>query len=153
MSPRKGLAGSYFLFFLLIFLPWRAAAETDFFSISENAVPMYDAPSLSAEKLYVASIHLPLEVMVKVEGWVKVRDSAGAVAWVERKFLSDKRFVIVTVPLADVFQSADAHSPLVFQAQRNVVVEWLNSDNPGWVRVRHHDGRSGYIKSNQVWGS
>ncbi|SDH59082.1 SH3 domain-containing protein [Nitrosomonas sp. Nm132] len=150
---RRGLIGSFFLFFLLVFPRWSVATETEFFSISENAVVMYDAPSLNAEKLYVASLHLPLEVVAKVEGWVKVRDSSGAIAWIEKKFLSDKRFVIVTAPFADVYQSADVHSPLVFQVERNVVVEWLSSDIAGWVKVRRRDGQIGYIRSNQVWGS
>lgn len=153
MLQRRGLIGSFFLFFLLIFPFWSVAAETEFLSISANAAIMYDAPSQNAEKLYVVSLHLPLEVIVKVEGWVKVRDSSGEVAWVERKFLSDKRFVIVTAPLADVYQSPDIHSPLLFQAQKNVVIEWLSSDLPGWVKIRHRDGQIGYIRSNQVWGS
>lgn len=153
MLQRRGLIESFFLFFLLIFPCWSVAAETEFFSVSENAVIMYDAPSLNAEKLFVVSLHLPLEVIAKVEGWVKVRDSSGAVAWVERNFLSDKRFVIVTAPLADVYQSPDVHSPLLFQAQKNVVIEWLSSDVSGWVKVRHRDGQIGYIRSNQVWGS
>ena len=96
---------------------------------------------------------LPLKVIAKVEGWVKVSDSSDAVAWIERKFLSDKRFIIVTAPLANVYQSPDVHSPLLFQAQKNVVIEWLNSDVAGWVKVRHRDGQSGYIRTNQVWGS
>ncbi|WP_083398493.1 SH3 domain-containing protein [Nitrosomonas communis] len=153
MLQRRDLIESFFLFFSLFFSCWGVAAETEFFSVSENAVIMYDAPSLNAEKLYVVSIHLPLKVIAKVEGWVKVSDSSDAVAWIERKYLSDKRFIIVTVPLANVYQSPDVHSLLLFQVQKNVVIEWLNSDVAGWVKVRHRDGQSGYIRSNQVWGS
>lgn len=153
MVQRRGLIGSVFLYFLLVFPRWSAAREIEFFSVAANAVTMYDAPSLNAEKLYVASLNLPLEVVAKVEGWVKVRDSSGAVAWIERKFLSDKRFIIVTASLADVFEAADVHSPLIFRVQRHVVLEWLNSDIAGWVKVRHRDGQTGYIRVNQVWGS
>lgn len=150
---RRDLLESFFLFFVLIFPRLSGAAEAEFVSIAEHAVVMYDAPSLSAEKLYVASLHLPLEVVVKVEGWSKVRDSSGALAWVERKFLSDKRYVIVTAYLASVHQSADIYSPLLFQAQRNVVMEWLGVEAGGWVNVRHRDGQIGFIRSDQVWGS
>lgn len=153
MLQKRDLIGSFLLFFMLVFPRWGVAAEAEFLSIAESAVTMYDAPSLNAEKLYVASMHLPLEVVVKVEGWVKVRDSSGALAWVERKFLSEKRYVIVTAPLASIYQSADTRSPLLFQAQRNVVMEWLNTDATGWVKVRYRDGRIGFIQSEQVWGS
>ncbi len=130
-----------------------ANAEIEYYSIAENAVVMYDAPSLKADKLFVASRYLPVEAVVNVEGWVKVRDSSGSLAWVEKKALSQQRYVVVIVPMADVFQSANASSTLVFQAEENAVLEWLDSDTQGWVKVRHADGQTGYVKVNQVWGS
>lgn len=130
-----------------------AVAEMEFFSIAENAAVMYDAPSLRADKLFVADRHLPVEVVVDVDGWAKVRDRSGALAWVEKKALSSQRFVVVTVPLADIYKSTDANSELVFQAEENIVLEWLDSDGKGWVKVRHAGGQTGYVKVNQVWGS
>jgi len=138
---------------ILLFSPSYVAAEMEFVSIAENAVVMYDAPSLRADKLYVASLYLPVEIVVNVDGWAKVRDSSGSLAWVEKKVLSQQRYVVVTVPLADIYQSADMNSELVFQAEENIVMEWLDSDVMGWVKVRHLDGQTGYVKVNQVWGS
>jgi len=138
---------------MLLLLPEYAVAEMEFFSIAENAVVMYDAPSLRADKLFVADRYLPVEVVVDVEGWAKVRDSSGSLAWVEKKALSQQRYVVVTVPLADVHKSADMNSELLFQAMENIVMEWLDSDVTGWVKVRHSDGQVGYVKVNQVWGS
>jgi SH3-like domain-containing protein len=142
-----------FLLVMALLLPVQACAAMQFLSIAERAVAMYDAPSLRAEKLYVASIYLPVEAVVNVEGWIKVRDSSGSLSWVESKFLSEQRFVIVTVPLADVFEMADENSPQIFQAQEGVVLEWLDSDTPGWIKVRHRDGQTGYVRVSQVWGS
>lgn len=133
--------------------PGDAVAAFEFFSITDNAVIMYDAPSLKADKLYVASRHLPVEAIVKVEGWVKVRDSGGTLAWVEEKALSEKRYVIVTAPQAEAYQAANAGSTLVFRAQQNVVMEQLEPAVDGWVKVRHRDGQTGYVRTQQVWGS
>lgn len=127
-------------------------AGIDFFSIAENAVIMYDAPSSKSEKLFVASANLPVEVVVNVEGWSKVRDSSGSLAWVEQKALSKRRFVIVIAPAADIYQLANESSGIMFRAQESVVMEWIDSDTPGWVQVRHSDGQTGYVRSNQVWG-
>jgi SH3-like domain-containing protein len=138
---------------VLLLLPEYAIAEMEFFSIAENAVVMYDAPSLRADKLFVADRYLPVEVVVDVEGWAKIRDSSGSLAWVEKKALSQQRYVVVTAPLADVYKSADMNSELLFQAVENIVMEWLDSDVTGWVKVRHSDGQVGYVKVNQVWGS
>lgn len=131
----------------------QAIAALEYLSMADNAVIMYNAPSLKADKLFVASRHLPVEAIVKVEGWVKVRDSSGTLAWVEQKAVSNKRFVIVIELQADVYQEADANSTLVFQAQKNVILEWLESFINGWIKVRHRDGQSGYVKITQVWGS
>lgn len=138
--------------FSLLISNERAVAGIDFLSVSDHAVIMYDAPSLKAEKLYVASRFLPVEAVVNVEDWVKVRDSSGVFAWVEKKSLSNKRYIIVTVPLADVFRAADTSSDLLFQAEKDVVMEWLDSTAVGWVKVRHFDGQIGYIRISQVWG-
>lgn len=140
------------LLITLIPLSSMASAAMEFFSLAENAVVMYDAPSKQAEKLYVASMYLPVEVVVNVDGWVKVRDASGGLAWVERKALSSKRYVIVIAELADVYQSETLDSNVIFQLEKNVVVEWLASSAMGWVKVRHRDGQIGYVKLSQVWG-
>ncbi len=137
----------------LFFVSGHAIAEIEYFSIAENATVMYDAPSLKADKLYVASLYLPVEVVVNVEGWAKIRDSSGSLAWVEKKVLSQQRYVVVIAPLVDIHKSADQDSALVFQAEENIAMEWLDSDSKGWVKVRHLDGQTGYVKVNQVWGS
>ena len=130
-----------------------AIAAIEYLSIADNAVVMYNAPSKKADKLYVASRYLPVEAVVRVEGWVKIRDSSGTLSWVEHKAVSDKRFVVVVVQQAKVFQEADINSTLVFEAQKDVVLEWLETSTNGWVKVRHRDGQTGFVKVTQVWGS
>ena len=94
-----------------------------------------------------------MEAVVKVEGWVKIRDSEGTLAWVEEKGLSNKRHVIVTAPMAEVYLAPNANSALLFQVQQGVIMEWLESASDGWVSVRHRDGQNGYVRTSQVWGS
>jgi SH3-like domain-containing protein len=153
---KNSLPGSLALGALLLILlvfPVPAVAALEFFSINDNGVIMYDAPSLKAAKLYVASRDLPVEAVVKVEGWVKVRDSEGTLAWVEEKGLSDKRYVIVTAPVADIYEVPNPNSMLLFKAQQGVIMEWLEPAVAGWVGVRHPDGQSGFVRTSQVWGS
>lgn len=121
-----------------------------------DAAVLYDAPSLKAKPLFVVGRDTPLEVIVNVEGWLKVRDAAGTVAWVERKSLGDKRTLVVRVPVADVLASADANSAVVFKAEQNVLLELVDANyvasTPGWAKVRHRDGQTGYVRIAQVWG-
>jgi SH3-like domain-containing protein len=135
-------------------LGWAGAgAAADFRSVAENAAVLYDAPSAKAKKLYVVSHGYPVEVLVVVEGWSKVRDVSGELTWIESKQLSDKRTVVVRMPLAQVREAADDNAPVAFQAQQNVLLELLEVASGGWLRVRHRDGQSGYVRVAQVWGA
>src|SRR5207244_11885094 len=129
-----------------------SATAVAFRSITDNGTTMYYAPSVRAKRLFVASRLYPVEVVINIDSWVKVRDHAGDLAWVEKKTLSDKRTVIVTATVADVRQTANDQAVLVFQAQQGVALDVAESPAGGWVRVRHADGQSGYVKINQLWG-
>ena len=124
----------------------------EYLSVGERVVIMYDAPSVRAKKLFVASQFYPVEVIVSVENWVKVRDISGELAWVEKRQLSERRTVLVRVATADVRQSAVENAPVAFQVREGVALELAELGPPGWVRVRHRDGQSGFLRVNQVWG-
>jgi len=128
------------------------AAAAEFRSLGDKPAVLYDAPSVRADRLYVASRHYPFEVLVKLDQWTKVRDADGAVAWVENKSLGDRQTVIVTVPLADVRAGPNAQSALVFEAYKQVLLEAVEAPADGWVRVRHRDGQQGYIRVSHIWG-
>jgi len=128
------------------------AVAGEFRSIAENGTPMYDAPSVRAKKLFVASRYYPVEIVINIDNWVKVRDQAGDLAWLEKKSLSEKRTVIVTAAVAEVRQAASDQAALVFQAQQGVALDVAEPPASGWIKVRHADGQSGYVKVSQIWG-
>lgn len=134
-------------------------AATEFRSTAEAATVLYDAPSTKAKPLFVLSRETPLEIIVLVEGWSKVRDAGGTIGWVEKRGLADKRTLVVRVPLAEIRANPDDKAPLVFQAEHNVLLEMAETAasaaataSPGWVKVRHRDGQSGYVRIAQVFG-
>ena len=66
------------------------AVAAEFHSTTDVAI-MYDAPSAKARPLFVLAKDTPLELIVTVEGWMKVRDVGGTVAWVDRKAVGSSR--------------------------------------------------------------
>ena len=124
----------------------------DFRTVNENAAVMYDAPSRASTPIFVASRFYPLEVIVNLDAWVKVRDHTGTLSWVERKSLSERRMLLVTALNVEVKSRAEDTAPPVFQATQNVALELVEIAPGGWVRVRHADGTGGYVKSSLVWG-
>lgn len=129
------------------------ASAADFASVGDSTAILYDAPSLKAKKLFVVSRYLPLERVVSLDSWVKVRDSSGALAWIEKRALSNKRFVAVTMATAAMRQSPEESATLVAQVKRDVALELLESTGTGWLKVRHPDGETGYVKTTEVWGN
>jgi len=128
------------------------AAAAEFRSIADSGTLMYDAPSVRAKKLFVASRLYPVEIVINIDTWAKVRDHAGDLVWVEKKALSEKRTVIVTVAVAEARQTASDQAALVFQAQQGVALDIAEPPAGGWIRVRHLDGATGYVRISQVWG-
>lgn len=143
-------------FLLTLFIALVTAAGSvqalDYVSVADSSAILYDAPSLKAKKIFVVNRYLPLEQVVSLDDWVKVRDSSGSLAWIEKRAVSSKRFVAVITPLAVVHQAADEGAPIAFNARQQVALEWLESSDNGWVKVRHPDGMTGYVRATEVWG-
>ena len=110
-----------------------SAQAADFRSVGENAVVMYDAPSRASTPVFVASRYYPVEVIVNLDAWVKVRDHTGTLSWVEKKALLERRMVLVTAPAVDVRNRAEDGAPVVFQATQNVALDLVEIAPGGWV--------------------
>ena len=67
------------------FVPPALAVE---YRTVDVATVLYDAPSVRGSKLFVVKRETPVEVVVSLEGWAKVRDAEGGLAWIEKKFLA-----------------------------------------------------------------
>jgi hypothetical protein len=135
-----------------------AAHGADYRTTGDVAV-LFDAPSAKAKPLFVLGRDTPLEVIVPIEGWIKVRDAGGSIGWVERRTLGERRMLVVRVPAADIRAAADDASPLVFRAEQNVLLELAEpaasaatTVAPGWVKVKHRDGQVGFVRLPQVFG-
>ncbi len=125
------------------------AGAAEFRATSEVAV-LYDAPSVKGKALFVLGRDYPLEVIVSLESWLKIRDAGGTGA------LAERRTLVVRTPVAEILANPDASGPLVFKAEQNVLLELVDPGQtvptPGWVKVRHRDGQTGFARIGQVWG-
>lgn len=139
---------------LLSFFSSSSAVQAlDYRSVNADRVFFYDAPSAQAKRLFVVSNFYPVEIIVNLDQWAKVRDGTGALAWIEKKYLGETRMVVVTAARADIHQTADSSAQLVFQAERDVALELIEYGATGWLKVRHRDGQVGFVQASQVWGA
>jgi SH3-like domain-containing protein len=129
-----------------------SALAADFRAVGDDGAILYDAPSRQATPLFVVSKAYPLEVIAQTDAWVKVRDAAGALTWVERRRLAERRTVLVTAPLAEAHQRPDEAAPVAFVAAKDVALDYVDAAPNGWVHVRHADGADGYLRVGALWG-
>jgi SH3-like domain-containing protein len=118
------------------FAPW-AAQTIEFKSVGADPAVTYDAPSTKGRRVFVAPRGMPVETVLTYGDWTKLRDSAGDLFWLETKSLT---------PSPD-----DAGAP-VFSADKGVLLELAEPANSSWLKVKHRDGQSGYVKAAEVWG-
>ncbi len=130
-------------------LPRLAAAE--FRSVSVPKAIVYDTPSAQGKKVYLLGQGYPVEVIVNLAEWVKVRDQQGGLSWIDAKQLSPKRTLLTIAP-ADMKQTPEAGVASICRIEKDVVVELLEPAKNGWVKVKHKDGLAGFVQTSAVWG-
>ena len=129
-----------------------SACAAEYVSVADGPAILYDSPSTKGSKLFVVSRYMPLEQIVKLNDWVKVRDSSGGIAWIEKRALSSKRFVVVTSDLSPIRQAPEDSAAVLAQTKKQVALEWLENTGSGWIKVRIQDSVTGYIKAADAWG-
>lgn len=137
----------------LLVLMWCSSVHAlEFRSAGEAPVVLRDAPSSRATRILVVSPGSPLEVLASIDGWVRVREHGGRLAWAEAGVLSNRRTVVVTTEGGAVVRSAaaDTASP-VFEARPGLLLE-LTTVTGVWAQVRHRDGLTGFVRSRELWG-
>lgn len=137
---------------ILALLAATSAAALEYRAVEAPAAVLYDTPSAKGKKLYILRRFTPLEVVVKLDGWVKVRDAEGTLGWVEIAGLTEKRQLAVIAAKAEVRREASETSPVLFAAAKWVALEFVEAGPAGWAKVRYRDGATGYVKAAQVWG-
>ncbi len=129
-----------------------SAQALEFKSVGSDPVVAYDAPGMKGRKVFAVPRGMPVETILTYGDWTKVRDSAGDLFWLESKNLTGKRTLVVKVANAKIHAAADDGSPLLFSADKGVLLDMAEPANSGWIKVKHRDGQIGYAKVGEVWG-
>ena len=128
------------------------AAAADFKSVGPGPAIMYDAPAQKSRKLYVAPAGMPVEIVFANGDWTRVRDAAGDLSWMETRFLSPRRTFVVEVAQLTARSAANDDAPAVFTAAKGVLLELAEPISSAWIKVKHRDGETGFVKASEVWG-
>ncbi len=145
-------------FFFCYFFVWIVCATSqsvyaEFRSVALAKTILYEAPSTTTKRVYLVGEGYPLEIIVNLGDWVKIRDPYGILSWAESKNLQSKRTVIVKVDKANIYKEPESKSALLATIEKDVVIELLDPlITNGWIKVRYQIDLDGYIQTSQVWG-
>jgi Bacterial SH3 domain len=129
------------------------AWSADYQSIGADAAIFYDAPTPRGNRVAIAPGGMPVEVILVQGDWVRVRDSQGGLAWVERRSLSPNHTVVaIGQQPVDVLAQPAVGAPPVFRAAPGVRLDVTAPPANGWIAVRHRDGQAGFVRVGNVWG-
>ena len=151
LAQKTNFFFSYFFVWIVCFISQSAYAE--FRSVAFAKTILYEAPSATTKKLYLVGEGYPLEIIVNLGDWLKVRDPYGTLSWAESKNLQSKRMVIVKVDKANIYKDPESKSALVATIEKDVVIELSDPlIANGWIKVRYQQDLDGYLQTSQVWG-
>jgi len=140
-------------FFIWVVCVISQSAYAEFRSVSSGKTILYEAPSATTKRVYLVGEGYPLEIIVNLGDWLKVRDPYGTLSWAESKNLQSKRTVIVKVDKANIYKEPESKSTLVATIEKDVVIELSDPlITNGWIKVRYQQDLDGYIQTSQVWG-
>ena len=129
------------------------AASAEFRSTADTATVFYDAPSSKARPLFVVARAYPVEVMVTLSGWTKVRDVDDSIVWVEERALTPNRMVVVKSRVAEVRAAPGSFAKVAFKVAQSVLLELVEVLPSGWAKVRHATGGTGFVRTDDIWGT
>ncbi|WP_051259079.1 SH3 domain-containing protein [Chitinibacter tainanensis] len=120
-------------------------------SSARHGVILYEAPNENSTKRFVLSANIPLELIAEQGNWLRVRDRDGTLAWLAKTDASSTRYVQVS-KLTEIRVAPQPQATTLFKAERNVLLQLLDNTGTGWLKVKHRDGQTGYIRIEEVWG-
>lgn len=140
----------FILGFIFILLS-AAIANAEMVSIARPKVNMRSGPGTKYAVLWELGSGYPLQVKGKSGNWLKVSDFEGDVGWVYKSLVSRKAHLIVKKERVNIRSGPGKKYRIVGQANYGVVLRTIKRGK-NWVKVKHDNGMTGWVKRSLLWG-
>lgn len=144
------------VFLFLLVLLGAGSVHAAMLSISGDNINLRSGPGSKYRILWELGRGYPLEILKRDGDWYRVRDFEGTVGWVHREAVGDTPHMIVKTnkkskkPI-NLRSGPGETNEIVARAQYGVVLQSLEQKN-GWVKVRHEQGVTGWVRRDLLWG-
>ena len=128
--------------------------QADFISVNAKQAILFAGPSKTTEKMFIVTEGYPLEVLVSLKDWKKIKDHNGKISWIESKYTHNERTVLILKDDAIIFNQANENSHKLANVDKFVVLKLNSAMLVGnWAQVKTQiEGLIGFINSKEVWG-
>ena len=133
----KRYSNTFFLAILLLFAFIQPVFSAEFIAVKTKKSILYEGPSESTSKEFIVTQSYPLQVLVKLKDWIKVRDHEGKISWIKAKDITRDRTVLTLKNNVILFYKPSYSSVKLADISVNValrLVSPLNTD--GWIEVK-----------------
>lgn len=127
------------------------AVQAKMVSVNRPMVNMRSGPGLNSSVAWQLDRGYPLQVIGTRGRWYRVRDFEGDVGWVYAPLTSLQPHVVVKKAKVNIRSGPGTRYRVVAKANKGVVFRTVKSIK-GWIKVRHHDGVTGWVARHLVWG-
>lgn len=128
-----------------------SASAAEIMSVKNESANFRDGPGDKHAIVYSADKFYPVEVVEKKDGWAKVKDFEGDVAWVAERLLAKQETVVVEGDKVNVREKPNTTSEIAFKSERGEVFK-VESHQGKWLKVVDANGDGGWIRDDMVWG-
>ena len=144
----------FFLCFVTFFMFIQPASSADFVSIKVKKAFLYEGPSSSTDKEFIITEGYPLQVMVRLKDWIKVKDHLGKISWIQSADTSKDRNVMTLNDNVNLFYKPTTDSVHLAKIEKDITLKLLSPfPTNGWIQVKTlSQNIEGYIRAEDVWG-
>ena len=138
--------------FSSILLTIHLNADEKFLSLKKNKVNVRYGPSFDFEIKYIyKKINLPLKQIDEKENWRRIIDLKNNSGWIHSSQLNERSNSIIILKDKILFKNSSNFSKPVLRLQKGRLLI-LKKCEKNWCNVKT-DNYSGWIKTNNIWGS
>lgn len=139
--------------FLVLALALHAtgALAQQFVEITAREANMRAGPGDRHAVQWSLSRGYPLQVIARRGEWLQVRDIEKDTGWVHRSLTGKSQHMAVKSRVANLRQQPRQNARQAGQLQHGDVVRTLERRGD-WVRVRHENGKTGWVARRLLWG-
>jgi SH3-like domain-containing protein len=148
INKRAVLVWGIFFIFLLFFA---CAANAKMVSIANKKVNLRSGPGKKYAVVWELDKGFPFKVIDTKGNWYKVQDFENDTGWVHKRMVSAKAHLIVKKKRVNIRSAASKRARLIGKADYGVVFRTLEF-RKGWVKVKHENGLTGWVRRNLLWG-